>query len=148
MVIRRHKGRKSCADARLFNSHLDWATFEKLQECWWAGATIRVAARECGIAKETVHAMYKRLEEGESEILGDWEYDGGEGMPPTVLVDGKLRIACACGQWRGHRGWCSSRLAKSPDRQSLMARLHARQREGQLQRNPLKFKSGILESTR
>jgi len=84
---------------------------EKLREiqmAYWDGKSLRETAREYRVAKKTVQDIF-RAERKES--LG-------------------FRVPCICGQTCGHKGWCSYRFARSPKRQAVMKRLHARQRIG------------------
>lgn len=63
------------------------------------GSSLREAAEKSGLSKGTVESVRK-------EIVAT------------------LPLECACGEPLGHKGWCKSRLEKSPARQEVMARLH------------------------
>ena len=119
----------SSRDSSEFNSYLDNERFWKLNDCWWDGLSIREAARICEVAKNTAAKIMGGFAEGESEILAAAAADG---CPhPRTITDssGNLWIACACGQIRGHRGWCSVRYKASAARQQFMERWHSKNRQ-------------------
>lgn len=69
-----------------------------------SGSTVREAAELSGLSKTKVCTIERRI------------------LP-------KLSANCQCGEPRGHRGWCSARLEKSPARQKTLATMHKAQRK-------------------
>lgn len=71
---------------------------EKVADSLRGGMGINEAMEACGVSKAKVMAIEKR-------------------------IINELPINCKCGEKRGHRGWCSDRLAKSPARQETVKML-------------------------
>lgn len=67
----------------------------KLEKAYYAGLSIRAAARFAGVAKQTAHTVYKSLSP----------------------------IQCPCGRSREHKGWCEYRVALSPARREFLMTL-------------------------
>lgn len=68
---------------------------QKLEAAYRAGLSIRSAAQFADVAKGTARKYFRAY-------------------PP---------MDCPCGRRLPHRGWCSYRVAKSPKRQAILARI-------------------------
>jgi transposase len=79
----------------------DDETREKVVERLKSGESVREAAKEVGVAKNTVLRIRERIKE-------------------------ELPEKCGCGRPAGHKGWCKGRLAKSPERQAVVRGLHVK----------------------
>lgn len=64
----------------------------KIEKAYYAGLSIRAAARFADVAKQTAHTVYR-------------------GLAP---------IQCPCGRQREHKGWCRYRVALSPARREFL----------------------------
>lgn len=107
-------------------NQLDATRQAALRDAFLGGMGVREAARTVGCAKATARRYRKEL-------------------AASGALDG---VTCACGKKPGHRGWCSYRFARSPERQRVMARLHGndvRARDSTTERCPVCGNGRMIE---